>query len=416
MFYSGLDLNCAADICHPARNSFAGGIDGHGQAGVRADHGASATDDVSSLRSALRGRTQSQNVFLPRSVSLHGVRAAYLSRKPARHRSLPGSTSGQALSHGHPQQRSPQHLGQCERGARLARLCRLGPVAHWNRPSSLCRGAVWRRSERYGLRARCQHHRPVPVGVSVGPVSLDQGGHQAAHALGPTRQHPHVSAHQRWQASRRQCPGPVGARAGRLLRHGPRLQLHRLRTAASLARGLQLLCDARQIESQRTAPLFASRRPQHGVDLRSDRRAHRLLLAPRLRHAVRRIRFRDPETDKRLVFLTNNFTLPAITITALYRCRWQVELFFKWIKQHLRIKVFFGTSENAVKSQIWIAVSVYVLVAIVKKRLNLSASLYEMLQILSLTMFERMPLNQLLTKMNADRGIEVSANQLNLFD
>jgi uncharacterized protein DUF4372/DDE family transposase len=126
---------------------------------------------------------------------------------------------------------------------------------------------------------------------------------------------------------------------------------------------------------------------------------------------LRRIRFRDPETDKRLVFLTNNFTLPA-----LYRCRWQVELFFKWIKQHLRIKVFFGTSENAVKSQIWIAVSVYVLVAIVKKRLNLSASLYEMLQILSLTMFERMPLNQLLTKMNADRGIEVSANQLNLFD
>jgi len=121
---------------------------------------------------------------------------------------------------------------------------------------------------------------------------------------------------------------------------------------------------------------------------------------------LRRIRLRDPETDKRLVFLTNNFTLPAITITALYRCRWQVELFFKWIKQHLRIKVFFGTSYNAVKSQIWIAVSDYVLVAIVKKRLNLSASLYEMLQILSLTMFERMPLNQLLTKMNADRGID----------
>ena len=116
------------------------------------------------------------------------------------------------------------------------------------------------------------------------------------------------------------------------------------------------------------------------------------------------------------MFLTNNFTLTAITIADLYRCRWQVELFFKWIKQHLRIKVFFGTSENAVKTQIWIAVSVYVLVAIVKKRLNLSASLYEMLQILSLTMFERMPLNQLLTKMNADDNIEVSANQLNLFD
>src|SRR5881628_1317847 len=131
---------------------------------------------------------------------------------------------------------------------------------------------------------------------------------------------------------------------------------------------------------------------------------------------LRRVRFKDPTIGKRLVFLTNNFILPAFTITELYRCRWQVELFFKWIKQHLRIKVFFGTSENAVKTQIWIAVSVYVLVAIVKKRLNLPASLYQILQILSLTMFERMPLNQLLSKMSVDSGIDDSANQLNLFD
>jgi hypothetical protein len=131
---------------------------------------------------------------------------------------------------------------------------------------------------------------------------------------------------------------------------------------------------------------------------------------------LRRIKFKDPTTGKRLVFLTNNFALPAITITELYRCRWQVELFFKWIKQHLRIKVFFGTSENAVKTQIWIAVSVYVLVAIVKKRLNLSASLYEMLQILSLTMFEKMPLDQLLNKIIAEEIQSMSSNQLNLFD
>ena len=130
---------------------------------------------------------------------------------------------------------------------------------------------------------------------------------------------------------------------------------------------------------------------------------------------LRRVRFKDPATGKRLVFLTNNFTLPAFTITELYRCRWQVELFFKWIKQHLRIKVFFGTSENAVKTQIWIAVSVYVLVAIVKKRLNLSASLYEILQILSLTMFERIPLDQLLNKIVADDIQSLSSNQLNLF-
>lgn len=131
---------------------------------------------------------------------------------------------------------------------------------------------------------------------------------------------------------------------------------------------------------------------------------------------LRRVRFKDPTTGKTLVFLTNNFALPALTIADLYRCRWQVELFFKWIKQHLRIKVFFGTSENAVKTQIWIAVSVYVLVAIVKKRLNISASLYEILQILSLTMFERIPLDRLLSKIVTEHIDSVSPNQLNLFD
>src|SRR6202165_4581895 len=110
---------------------------------------------------------------------------------------------------------------------------------------------------------------------------------------------------------------------------------------------------------------------------------------------LRRIKFNDPETGKSLVFLTNNFVLPALTIAKLYKYRWQVELFFKWIKQHLRIKAFFGTSENAVKSQIWIAVSVYVLVAIIKQRLNLKASLYEILQILSLTLFEKTELLRL---------------------
>ena len=108
--------------------------------------------------------------------------------------------------------------------------------------------------------------------------------------------------------------------------------------------------------------------------------------------------------------------MPALTITELYRCRWQVELFFKWIKQHLRIKAFFGTSENAVKSQLWIAVSVYVLVAIIKKRLKLAASLHEILQILSLTMFERIPLDQLLAQIVTDDVDHASAKQLFLFE
>ena len=130
---------------------------------------------------------------------------------------------------------------------------------------------------------------------------------------------------------------------------------------------------------------------------------------------LRRIRFKDPESGKTLVFLTNNFQLPAVTICALYKARWQVELFFKWIKQHLRIKKFYGTSENAVKSQIWIAASVYVLVAIVKKRLNLDASLYTLLQIFSLTLFEKMPIQQAFAGNDYISDQNTTNNQLNLF-
>ena len=130
---------------------------------------------------------------------------------------------------------------------------------------------------------------------------------------------------------------------------------------------------------------------------------------------LRRIRFRETETGKKLVFLTNQFGLPAATICALYKSRWQVELFFKWIKQHLRIKRFFGTSENAVKTQIWIAVSVYVLVAIVKKQLALDASLYTLLQILSVTLFEKMPMHQALAQDDSKCDTAQITNQLNLF-
>ncbi|MDZ7789037.1 MAG: IS4 family transposase [Xanthomonadales bacterium] len=130
---------------------------------------------------------------------------------------------------------------------------------------------------------------------------------------------------------------------------------------------------------------------------------------------LRRIRFKDPDTGKSLVFLTNHFGLPPLTICALYKARWHVELFFKWIKQHLRIKRFFGTSENAVKSQIWIAVSVYVLVAIVKKRMNVDASLYTLLQVFSLTLFEKMPLQQAVTNIDNRFDQDDISNQLNLF-
>ena len=132
--------------------------------------------------------------------------------------------------------------------------------------------------------------------------------------------------------------------------------------------------------------------------------------------ALRRVSYLDLETRKRFKFLTNNFTLPALTIAQIYKCRWQVELFFKWIKQHLRIKAFYGTSENAVKTQIWIAVSVYVLVAIVRKRLGLETSLYQILQILSVTLFEKTPILRALQASDFENDLGDSGNQLILFD
>ncbi len=168
--------------------------------------------------------------------------------------------------------------------------------------------------------------------------------------------------------------------------------------------------------------LQARRRYSHPVDrstgLRSD---HTVRLTGQFSHQdfpepLRRVSIKDLSTGKSLVLLTNHFSLPALSITTLYRYRWQIELFFKWIKQHLRIKAFFGTSENAVKTQIWIAVSVYVLVAIVKKRFQLPASLHDLLQVLSVTLFEREPIDQVLTLLNTESYPLDHSNQLTLFD
>jgi IS4 transposase len=130
---------------------------------------------------------------------------------------------------------------------------------------------------------------------------------------------------------------------------------------------------------------------------------------------LRRIRYKDPETGKVLVFLTNNFDLPAHTIAQLYKCRWQVELFFKWIKQNLRIKHFFGNSDNAVKTQTWIAVSIYVLVAIVRKQLAVELSLSQLLQVLSVNMFEQIPLAELLARIQTQDEPCNTRNQLMLW-
>ena len=219
--------------------------------------------------------------------------------------------------------------------------------------------------------------------------------------------HPHLGR----QTARRSCARSAAPRARRHLRHGSRLR--RFRAASRAASGRRLLRHPRQVEPGCPSRLFGADRSSAAAS--SAIRPSRWTAIHTSQHYpahLRRIRFKDPETGKTLVFLTNQLTLPAATICALYKSRWQVELFFKWIKQHLRIKQFYGTSENAVKTQIWIAVSVYVLVAIVKKRLKLDASLYTLLQILSVTLFEKMPILQALSQDQPKSTDPVPDNQI----
>ena len=170
------------------------------------------------------------------------------------------------------------------------------------------------------------------------------------------------------------------------------------------------------------ANLQCVRRYSHPVDKATGLRCDQTILLTGPKSAtlyplpLRRVRFTDPESGQRLVFLTNDFTLPALTVAQLYKARWQVELFFKWIKQHLRIKAFYGTSPNAVKTQVWVAVSVYVLVAIVKKRLGLPQSLYTILQVLSVAPFEKVPIYQALAQVPDTIPEPEACNQLSLFN
>ena len=247
----------------------------------------------------------------------------------------------------------------------------------------------------------------------LGHRSVHQGRRQTPYTARSARQHPLFHLHQRRQDARRQCSGSLVPEAGDFyVMDRGYLDFERL---ARLDDAGKLLRHPRQVQPRLAGVAHARSIVRPACICDQTVRLDRVLFAPGLRPPLRRIKFDDPQTGKRLVFLTNNFALDALTIAKLYKCRWQVELFFKWIKQHLRIKAFFGTSENAVKTQIWIAVSVYVLVAIVKKRLALPASLYEILQILSLTLFEKTPVNGLFDDNASQKIPAADANQLNLF-
>ena len=249
---------------------------------------------------------------------------------------------------------------------------------------------------------------------SVGALPHHQGGGEDAHAARPAGQHSEFYPHLGWQAARRSCPRYALAGSRSHLRRGS--WLRRLCPPLCVAPSRGLLRHACQVEHRCSSRLFGADGSLDGIICDQTISLDGFYTRQDYPELLRRIRFKDPESGKTLVFITNNFSLPAATICALYKSRWQVELFFKWIKQHLRIKQFYGTSENAVKTQIWIAVSVYVLVAIVKKRLDLDASLYTLLQILSVTLFEKMPIHQTLAGDENRCNASQITNQLNLFD
>ena len=301
-----------------------------------------------------------------------------------------------------------------QRTARLAYLRRLCASLDPDRPASVCRRRFRTRTRQHGLCPRCVDHRPVSLGVSLGAVSFDQVCGEVAYLAGSSWQYPDLS-------------------------HLSDGKLHDVNILDILLPepGAFYIMDRGYVDFERLFALSQAgaffviraksntqyrRQYSHAIDnshgLRCDQTI--ILTGANTRDAypqpLRRVKYHDHQTGKTFNFLTNNVAIPAQTVADLYRYRWQVELFFKWIKQHLRIKSFFGVSENAVKTQIWVAISVYVLVAIIRKRLAIKADLYTILQVLSLTLFEKIPLNQLLTGDMRTAEDCSTPNQLNLFD
>src|SRR5271170_428836 len=284
MFFSGLDFNSISAICAPAKSFLVGRTHARRQADFRPVDRVLAADNVSSLCRPLRRGAQDQTLHVPRAVSVPRVCTADVSRKSSRYRSVPARASREAVSHGDSQPRFAQHLGGCERGSGLAYLRGLRSTLDWHGPQALRRRFFWRGSEGNSLRARHYDDRPVPVGVSVGAVSQRQGGGQDAHAARFARQYPSFYPYQRRQNARGQHPRSTCAGAWGFLHRGSRLL--GFRAAFSLSRSGQLLCHARQGESEGPASLLPSRGSHYRIDLRSDDRALGILLAQRFPDAA----------------------------------------------------------------------------------------------------------------------------------
>ena len=271
-----------------------------------------------------------RTLSLRRAIPVHGLRPADLPGKPARHRDLPLGPRIETLSHGLPPAGPALDAGRCQRKARLAYPCGVGPAAHHPGEDAVRRRRTGVGPDQYRLRPGLDDHRSVPVGLSVGALPHHQGGGEDAHAARPAGQHSEFYPHLGWQAARRSCP--------RYALAGSRSHLRRGSVATSTLPAFMCCTKPGPSSSRvpsRTSMLIASIRRRRdrstGINLRPDHLPGRLSTPrPDYPELLRRIRFKDPESGKTLVFITNNFSLPAATICALYKSRWQVELFFKW--------------------------------------------------------------------------------------
>ncbi len=256
MSFSGLDFDFDKRWCDPAKTLFADGTHALRQAGFFAVDEAPSAQHFSPMRCGVRRRAQDQELLLSRTVSLPGVRSAYLPREPAGYRGLPASPERQALSHGDPQPDFAQHAGGCERSTRLAHLRQLRAALDHDGSQALCRRSVWSRSQRDGLRPRRDDHRFVPVGLPLGSVSHDESRCQTAYPARSAGQYPRFYPYQRRQDARGQHPRSVAAGGWRVLCDGPRIS--RFREALPIARRGQLFRDAWQVQPEGSTSLLAS--------------------------------------------------------------------------------------------------------------------------------------------------------------
>src|ERR1700686_3135680 len=368
---------------------------------------------VPPVRGALSRQLQGQSIFVLGSVFVHGFCATDLSREPTRHRRLSERALRSTLSLRLPQPSLSQYVSRCQRSARLADLCGLGDAPDQKGKSALCWRTNRGRTTTKRLCTRFDHHRCLNLfpwarfRSTKAAIKL----HTLLDLRGPIPSFIEITDGRCHDVNALDAlvvePGAFYVMDRGYLDFS---RLHTLHQAGAyfVIRAKKDLHFLRYV-SQPVDP---------DTGLCSDHigRLGGFYSRKDFPDKLRLVRFYDSVQDRRFSFLTNHLLLPALTICQLYKMRWQVELFFKWIKQHLRIKRFYGNSINAVKTQVWIAVCVYLLVAILKKELDLPQSLHSILQILSVSTFEKVPLNQLLTTTLPQNYETEDQNQLMLLD